>query len=133
VGGITRAPEKLSAGHDVATFDSGEAFLDEWLRGRALDNGAKGASRTYVVCSGKRVAGFYALAAGAIAHGNASGRVKRNMPDPVPVMLLGQLAVHSAFQGQGIGAGLLREAAHGKFWPFLSLATAKPASYPYTL
>lgn len=107
---ITGAPEKLSAGDDLATFDSGEALLDEWLRGRALDNEAKGASRTYVVCSGKRVAGFYALAAGAVAHGNASGRVKRNMPDPVPVMLLGQLAVDRAFQGQGIGAGLLRDA-----------------------
>lgn len=110
MGEITGAPEKLSAGHDLATFDSGEALLDEWLRGRALDNEAKGASRTYVVCSGKRVAGFYALAAGAVAHGNASGRVKRNMPDPVPVMLLGQLAVDRAFQGQGIGAGLLRDA-----------------------
>jgi GNAT superfamily N-acetyltransferase len=104
------APEKLSADHELTAFDSGEAVLDAWLRGRAFDNEAKGASRTYVVCSGKRGVGFYALAAGAITHEKAAGRVKRNMPDPVPVMLLGQLAVDQAFQGRGIGAGLLRNA-----------------------
>lgn len=104
------SPEKISARQDLTTFDCGEAVLDEWLRGRALDNEAKGASRTYVVCSGKRVVGFYALAVGAIAHGEAAGRVKRNMPNPVPVMLLGQLAVDRSFQGRGLGAGLLRDA-----------------------
>src|SRR5947209_8849093 len=100
------APEKLSAEHDLTVFDSGEAALDEWLRSRAFENEAKGASRTYVVCAGKRVVGFYALAVGAIAHETAPGRVRRNMPDPVPVMLLGQLAVDQAFQGQGLGAAL---------------------------
>jgi GNAT superfamily N-acetyltransferase len=104
------APEKLAPQHDLTAFDSGEAVLDEWLRNRAFDNEAKGASRTYVVCSGKRVVGFYALAAGAITHEKTPGRVKRNMPDPVPVMLLGQLAVDRAFQGRGIGPGLLRDA-----------------------
>jgi GNAT superfamily N-acetyltransferase len=110
VGEIIGAPEKLSAEPDLTAFDSGEAVPDEWLRGRAFDNEAKGASRTYVVCLRKRVVGFYALAVGAITHEKASGRVKRNMPDPVPVMLLGQLAVDQAFQGRGIGAGLLRDA-----------------------
>jgi GNAT superfamily N-acetyltransferase len=104
------APEKLSAEHDLAEFVSGEAALDEWLRSRAFENEAKGASRTYVVCAGKRVLGFYALAVGAIAHETAPGRVRGNMPDPVPVMLLGQLAVDHAFQGQGLGAALLRDA-----------------------
>jgi GNAT superfamily N-acetyltransferase len=104
------APEKLSAEHDLTACDSGEAAFAEWLRSRAFDNEAKGASRTYVVCSGKRVVGFYALAVGAITHEKARGRVKRNMPDPLPVMLLGQLAVDQAFQGHGIGAGLLRDA-----------------------
>ena len=104
------APERLSAEHNLAGFDSGEAVLDDWLRSRALENESKGASRTYVVCTGKRVVGFYALAVGAITHEKAPGRVKRNMPDPVPVMLLGQLAIDQAFQGQGIGAGLLRDA-----------------------
>lgn len=104
------APERLSAHHEVAEFDSGEPVLDDRLRRRALRNETGGASRTYVVCAGKRVAGYYTLAAGAVAHGEAPGRIKRNMPDPIPVMLLGRLAVDQVFQGQGIGTGLLRDA-----------------------
>lgn len=107
---MTGAPEKLTAAHDLTTFDSGETVLDEWLRTRALDNQSKNASRTYVVCLERRVVGFYALAVGAITHEKAPGRIKRNMPDPVPVMLLGQLAVDRSVQGQGIGAGLWRDA-----------------------
>jgi predicted N-acetyltransferase YhbS len=105
-----RAPEKLSAKHDLSGFDSGELVLDEWLRRRALQNEASGASRTYVVCAGARVVGYYTLAVGAVAHVEAPGRVRRNMPDPVPAMVLGRLAVDKAFQGRYIGAGLLRDA-----------------------
>ena len=103
-------PEKLSPEHDLSEFDSGEPVLDEWLRRRALQNEASGASRTYVVCAGKRVVGYYTLAVGAVAHAEAPGRVRRNMPDPVPAMVLGRLAVDKAFQGRHIGAGLLRDA-----------------------
>jgi GNAT superfamily N-acetyltransferase len=108
--GPISAPEKLSSEHDLADFDSGEMVLDEWLRRRAAKNETEGASRTYVVCAGKTVAGYYSLAVGAIAHELAPGRVKRNMPDPVPVMILGRLAVDKAFQGKGIGTGLLKDA-----------------------
>lgn len=108
-GGIG-SPEKLSAEHDLSGFDSGEPALDEWLRRRALPNEASGASRTYVVCVGKKVAGYYTLAAGAVTRTDAPGRVRRNAPDPVPVMVLGRLAVDRAFQGRSIGAGLLRDA-----------------------
>jgi len=104
------APEKLLAEHDLANFDSGEPALDDWLRRRALANEERGSSRTYVVCVGKRVVGYYSLAVGAAAHVDAPGRVKRNMPDPVPVMVLGRLAVDKDFQGRGIGSGLLRDA-----------------------
>jgi len=104
------APEKLLAEHDLADFDSGEPALDDWLRRRALANEESGSSRTYVVCVGKRVVGYYSLAVGAVAHVSAPGRVKRNMPDPVPVMVLGRLAVDQDFQGRGIGSGLLRDA-----------------------
>ena len=104
------APRNLSADYDVSGFDSGEPALDEWLRRRALQNEASGASRTYVVCAGRRVVGYYTLAVGAVAHAHAPGRVRRNMPDPLPVMLLGRLAVDKAFQGRGIGTGLLRDA-----------------------
>ena len=103
-------PEKLSPEHDASAFDSGEPVLDEWLRRRALQNEVSGASRTYVVCAGKRVVGYYTLAAGAVAHTEAPGRVRRNMPDPVPVMVLGRLAVDRAFQGRHFGVGLLRDA-----------------------
>ena len=103
-------PEKLSPEHDLSAFDCGEPVLDEWLRRRALQNEVSGASRTYVVCAGKRVVAYYTLAAGAVAHTEAPGRVRRNMPDPVPVMVLGRLAVDRAFQGRHFGAGLLRDA-----------------------
>ena len=103
-------PEKLSAGHDVSRFDSGEPALDDWLRRRALHNEASGASRTYVVCAGRRVIGYYALSAGAIDHAHAPGRVKRNMPDPSPVVVLGRLAVDKGSHGKGVGTGLLRDA-----------------------
>jgi GNAT superfamily N-acetyltransferase len=104
------APEKISTEHDVSGFDSGEPALDDWLRRRALPNEASGASRTYVVCAGKRVVGYYTLAVGAVAREDAPGRIGRNAPDPVPVMVLGRLAVDRASQGRHIGTGLLRDA-----------------------
>jgi predicted N-acetyltransferase YhbS len=104
------APEKLRAEHDLSDFECGEPALDDWLRRRALQNEESGASRTYVVCSGLKVVGYYALAVGAVAHVEAPGRVRRNMPDPVPVMIIGRLAVHTYYQGRKIGPGLLRDA-----------------------
>jgi GNAT superfamily N-acetyltransferase len=103
-------PEKLSATHDFSEFDSGEPLLDNWLRRRALNNEITGASRTYVVCAGRRVAGYCSLSAGAAAHTHAQGRLKRNMPDPIPVIVLGRLAVDKAAHGKGVGTGLLRDA-----------------------
>ena len=106
---LTR-PERLSANHDLTQFSCGESSLDHWLKSRALQNEESGASRTYVVCAGGCVVGYYAIAAGAVAHTEAATRVKRNMPDPVPVILIGRLAVDSRFQGQSLGADLLRDA-----------------------
>jgi GNAT superfamily N-acetyltransferase len=103
-------PEKLRAEHDLSEFNCGEPSLDDWLRRRALQNEESGASRTYVVCAGEHVAGYYALAVGAVAHAEAPGRIRRNMPDPVPVMIIGRLAVHKDYQGRQIGPGLLRDA-----------------------
>jgi GNAT superfamily N-acetyltransferase len=103
-------PQKLSADHDISEFDSGEPVLDQWLRRRALHNEASGASRTYGVCAGRRVAGYYTLSAGAIAHIHAPGRIRRNTPDPIPVMVLGRLAVDKTFHGRGVGTGLLQDA-----------------------
>lgn len=104
------APEHLTPAHDVAAFDSGIPALDDWLKRRALANEDAGGSRTYVVCARDRVLGYYALATGGVAHEAATGRVRRNMPDSVPVMVLARLAVDRAYQDRGLGAGLLRDA-----------------------
>jgi len=103
-------PEKLREDHDLSRFQCGEPALDDWLRRRAVQNEFSGASRTYVVCTGPRVVAYYALAVGAVAHAGAPGRVRRNMPDPVPVMIIGRLAVDQEFHGHGFGQGLLRDA-----------------------
>jgi GNAT superfamily N-acetyltransferase len=104
------APEPLADHHDLAAFQSGETVLDEWLRRRARANQAGGASRTYVLCRGERVLGYYSLASGAIALVEAPGRIRRNMPDPIPMTVLGRLAIDLSCQGQGLGRLLLRDA-----------------------
>ncbi len=110
-GGIAlSAPEKLRADHDLSEFTCGEPSLDDWLRRRALRNESSGASRTYVVCVGQRVVGYYALAVGAVAPAGAPGSVGRNMPAPAPVIVIGRLAVDEKFQGLRIGPVLLRDA-----------------------
>ena len=104
------APETLGTDHDLSPFGSGTPVLDDWLRRWALRNQEAGASRTYVICAGKRVVGYYALAVGALAQAEATGRTPRNLPDPAPVMVLGRLAIDAAFQGRGLGRALLRDA-----------------------
>lgn len=104
------APKHLNADHDLAAFDSGTPELDAWLKRRALGNEALGTSRTYVITAGGRVIAFYALANGAAAHNDVSAKTRRNMPDPIPVMMLARLAVDSAYQGQGLGTSLLKDA-----------------------
>lgn len=104
-------PEPLDSGHRTDNFNCGEPVLDEWLRKRALGNQASGASRTFVVAdTSGRVMGYYALAAGAVTHETATGPVRRNMPDPVPVLILGRLAVDRQAQGMKLGAALLQDA-----------------------
>ncbi len=105
------APEPLNSGHRIDAFDCGEPVLDEWLRKRALGNQASGASRTFVVAdSAGQVMGYCALAAGAVAHETATAAVRRNMPDPVPVLVLGRLAVDRRAQGMKLGSALLQDA-----------------------
>lgn len=104
------APQPLSDEHQLADFDSGESSLDDWLRRRAAKNQANGSSRTYVVCEGDRVIGYYCLAAGAVGHAEAPSTMRRNRPDPVPVLVLGRLAIHKSHHQQGIGTALLNDA-----------------------
>jgi GNAT superfamily N-acetyltransferase len=104
------APTPLVEAHRLEGFHCTGPVLESWLKQRARRNQQDGASRCYVVCAGEDVVGCYALAAGAVSHAQAPGHVRRNMPDPVPVVVLGRLAVHADWAGQGIGAGLLKDA-----------------------
>lgn len=104
------APRPISEHDLVADFDSGEPTLDEYLQGRALANHVEGASRCFVTCRGGRVVGFYALAAAAVERASTPGRVRRNMPNPLPVILLSRLAIDRKERGNGLGAALLRDA-----------------------
>ena len=104
------APTLLAEAHDLEAFDSGYATLDDWLRRRARANQVSGASRTYVVAEGRRVVGYYCLSSGALALAEATGALRRNMPDPIPMAILGRLAVDRGWQGRGVGVALLQDA-----------------------
>ena len=105
------APVLLHAQHQTEQFSCGVASLDAWLKRRALKNQIQGASRTYVACQGDRVVAYYAIASGAVTCNEAAGRLRRNMPDPIPVVVLGRLGVDSSLHGQGLGRSLVRDAA----------------------
>ncbi|WP_292912511.1 GNAT family N-acetyltransferase [Niveispirillum sp.] len=106
-----QAPSLLTGAHILTAFDSGVPSLDDWLRRRAMANQLSGASRIYVVATPEnRVVGYYALASGALAHAESPGRIKRNMPDPIPMAVLGRLAIDRSMQGQGVGVALLQDA-----------------------
>ena len=104
------APEKLTPAHNTAEFSCIQPSLNDWLQQHALANEQSGASRTYVVTADQRVIGYYALATGAVNAIEATGKVRRNCPDPIPVMVLGRLAVDKEYDGKGVGSGLLRDA-----------------------
>jgi GNAT superfamily N-acetyltransferase len=107
---LTR-PEPLSDLHELNDFFSGVSSLDDWLKRRAQANQVSGASRTFVLADGRKVVGYYALASGAIAVASGVGRFRRNMPDPIPVVVLGRLAIDRAQQGRGLGRALFRDCA----------------------
>lgn len=108
---ILSAPQPLTDRHLIADFDSGEPDLDVWLQRRALANQVSGATRTYVVCAAERVVGYHALASGSVQTDGAPGRFQRNMPQPIPVVVLARLAVARDCHGRGIGRALFRDAA----------------------
>ncbi len=87
------APAPIGTHHQIGDFSSNIVSLDEWLKRRALANQATGAARTFVVCEADRVVAYFALASGAVNVAAAPGRFRRNMPDPIPVVVLARLAV----------------------------------------
>lgn len=108
-------PQPLSILHDIKSFDCGVDILNHWLAKSALKNQLSGASRTFVVCdlsspTKNQVVGFYALASGAVSHEFATGNIRRNMPNPIPVIVLGRLAVDKSLQGKNLGVSLLQDA-----------------------
>lgn len=102
-------PNPIQRDQDTSRFSSGNEALDSWLRDSALKNEGR-TSRTYTVCQGRLVVGYYCLASGAVSRSNAPSPVRRNAPDPVPVMIIGRLAVDRHFQHLGIGGGMLADA-----------------------
>lgn len=107
-------PERLNAGHDLSRFHNGKhSVLDEWLRERALSSEGLSA-RTYVICDADeptRVAGYYAIST-AMEQRIAlpSAKLRRGMPEQVPLLLIGRLALDAAYQGLGLGTELLADA-----------------------
>jgi GNAT superfamily N-acetyltransferase len=103
--------EKLQRTHEVEAFDCGQLELNRFLIRHALQAQQANSSQTYVGLSGKTVIGFYTIVAGEVQHADAPARVVKGMPrHPIPLLVLARLAVHSEWQGHGIGAGLLLDA-----------------------
>jgi GNAT superfamily N-acetyltransferase len=106
---VIQSPVPLLPTHDTSRFDGGKIPLNDWLRYRALKAEGKSA-RCYVACVKNSVKGFYCLSAGAVQHEGAPRKLRRNMPNPTPIVIIGRLAVDKSYQGKGLGRALLKDA-----------------------
>jgi predicted N-acetyltransferase YhbS len=106
------APVPLAEHHELDEFNCSEPSLSDWLKARARDNSKSGASNVFVCCEGNKVLAYYSLSASSVLHTEVPGKVKRNMPTPIPVVLLGRLAVDASLEGKGVGQSLFKDAAH---------------------
>ncbi|VCU68860.1 Acetyltransferase (GNAT) family protein [Pigmentiphaga humi] len=105
------APTALDAHHNLEGFDCGKPALTDWLVRHARQAHGSGSARTFVVCDERRVAGYFSLTVGQVDTSDVPDRVRRGMGQyPIPVILLARLAVDTAYQGQGIGIGMLQDA-----------------------
>jgi len=103
--------EKLHRGHAIDAFDCGQVALNRFLIRYALQNQQSGASQTYIALADEQIAGYYTLAVGQVEHDDAPPRLTKGLArHPVPIMLLARLAIAAAWQGKGLGAGLLKDA-----------------------
>jgi GNAT superfamily N-acetyltransferase len=107
-GSFTR-PTPILPEHTIMDFDCGEESLNRWLQPSALKSERKSA-RTYVSCVEARAVAYSCLSAGSIDHLSVPGRIRRNMPNPIPVILLGRIAVDQRYQGHGLGRLMFRDA-----------------------
>ena len=104
-------PEPLGPAHDVSQFACGKSSLDHWLKTRALSNQQRGFTVVMVVHERRRVVGYYGIAPTAVVPSALPRSVRTGQPpDPIPCLLLAQLAVDAAWVGRGIGGGLLKHA-----------------------
>lgn len=105
-----RAPEALTSAHDLTDFDCGYPDLNDWLQQRALTSEGVSA-RTIVLCVGQTVVGYYCLATGSVERAHLhNAKLRRNQPDPIPIIVMGRLAVDNRYKGRGFGPGLLKDA-----------------------
>lgn len=124
---LDERPEPLADLHELNDFFCGVSSLDDWLKRRARANQVSGASRTFVVADNRRVVGYYALASGAIAVASSVGRFRRNMPDPIPVAVLGRLAIDRARRA-GASAALYSATARCASWRTRPIRSASAVS-----
>lgn len=105
------APAPLTADHDLSGFNSGKPELDNWLRERGLESEGRSA-RTYVVCAGKAVVGYYCISTGSVERGVLPPSMKRarGQPNQIPVAIIGRLARDARYRGSGLGQDLLQDA-----------------------
>ena len=102
--------EPIATGHDCDRFACGIEPLDEWLKHHALYGKTEGGSRTFVVCTGRSVVGYYSLIASSVHHGVVIRHKHRKLMDPVPTVLLSRLAVDRTWQRRGLGGDILNDA-----------------------
>ena len=105
-----KAPELLTDEHVLDVFSCGKPELDDWLMKKALKNHKRNNTRVYVVCDdNNKVIGYYAIAMGSVQRESALSSLKRNSPNPIPMVVLARLAVDEGYKGRGIGVGLLKD------------------------
>ncbi|WP_073068823.1 GNAT family N-acetyltransferase [uncultured Paracoccus sp.] len=108
---LLSGPEPLTAAHDVSEFSCGKQTLAHWLKTRALSNQQKGFTAVLVVHEAGRVVGYYGLAPTGVLPSVLPRSIRTGQPpNPVPCMLLGQLATDTGWAGLGIGTGLVKHA-----------------------
>jgi GNAT superfamily N-acetyltransferase len=108
---VLTAPTPMSSAHDVSRFSSGKPALDDWLRNNAAESEGRTA-RTYVVCEGNRVVGYYCISTGSVERGALPSKMKRarGMPNQIPIAIIGRLARDETYAGRGLGKDLLQDA-----------------------
>jgi predicted N-acetyltransferase YhbS len=105
------APELLTESHNISNFNCSVQQLNDWLKKKSLRNQRRNNTRVYVVSdkSTEQVVGYYAIAMGSVQRESAISSLKRNSPNPIPMVVLARLAVDNNYHNCGIGAGLLKD------------------------